>query len=377
MWVTCAPIVRIQFALYHGRMVRERTIGAMGALALAIACGSGGAGEGTGGSGNGSGGRSSTGSGGDTSSSSGGRASSVGGGNGAEGGAIESGCAVFPKDNAWNRDISGLPVHPRSDQFVDSVGRSARMHPDFGTEWEGAPIGIPYVIVKESQSPVPIRYQAYGDESDPGPFPIPLDAPIEGGPAGDGDRHAIAVDFDSCTLYELYRAFPDEDGFLADSGVQWDLATNDSHPPGCTSADAAGLPIFPGLVRYDEVVLKGEISHALRFTIARSQRAYVAPATHYASNDADPDLPPMGLRFRMKESYDCSEYSSEAQVVCKALKTFGMIVADNGSNWYLSGAPDARWDDERIGDLKQIPGDAFEVVDTGDAFVTDSPDCEL
>lgn len=358
-------------------------IAALGAVAVALGCASEGTGDGTGGSGSGSGGRPS-GSGGGTepspsgghASSSGGRTSS-GGGSGADGGAPPSSCSVFPANNPWNRDISKLPVHPRSDQFVDSVGRSARIHPDFGTEWEGAPIGIPYVIVSEDQAPVPIRYDAYGDESDPGPFPIPLDAPIEGGPESDGDRHTIAVDFESCKLYELYRAFPDGDGFRADSGTEWDLSINDTHPPGCTSADAAGLPIFPGLVRYDEAVLLGEIHHALRFTVSKSQKAYIAPATHYASNSTDPNLPPMGLRFRMKESYDCSDYSSEAQVVCKALKTFGMIVADNGSNWYLSGAPDPRWDDDRIGDLKQIPGDAFEVVDTGDPFVTDSPDCDL
>jgi hypothetical protein len=293
------------------------------------------------------------------------------------GGGAPSSCRVFPSDNAWNRDVSNLPVHERSDAYIDAIGREAHVHPDFGTEWEGAPIGIPYVVVDGETPLVDIDYVAYGDESDPGPFPLPLAAPIEGGPDGDGDRHAIAVDFENCELYELYRAFPKGDHFEADSGVKWDLSQNDTHPPGCTSADAAGLPIFPGLARYDEIVEQGAIEHALRFTVAHSQRAYVAPATHYASNDSDPNLPPMGLRLRMKASYDCSGYSAEARVVCTALKKYGLIVADNGSNWYISGSPDPRFDDDHLGDLKQIPGDAFEVVDTGDALVTDSPDCRL
>ena len=273
--------------------------------------------------------------------------------------------------------MSELPLDDRSDAYVDSIGREAHVHPDFGTEWEGAPIGIPYVVATSATEPVDVEYVAYGDESDPGPFPIPLDAPIEGGPEGDGDRHTIAVDFESCRLYELYRAFPVGEHFEADSGTEWDLSINDGHPEGCTSADAAGLPIFPGLVRYDEVVEQGVIEHALRFTVSESQRAYVAPATHYASDNTDPNLPPMGLRLRMKSDYDCSNYSDEAQVVCVALKRYGLIVADNGSNWYISGAPDPRWDDDHLGDLKQIPGDAFEVVATGATLVTDAPDCQL
>lgn len=370
--------------------MRERATLAFGAATLAIACSSGGSDDGSHGGhtsgGSYTSGRTAVSEGGDSAvagrrSGAGGRAASGGEGGARAGETGESGgssaCSVFPKGNAWNRDVSGLPVHANSDAFIDSIGRTARMHPDFGTEWEGAPIGIPYVTVGRDQPRVPIDYDAYGDESDPGPFPIPLDAPIEGGPESDGDRHAIAVDMDNCRLYELYRAFPEGDGFRADSGVEWDLTKNDSHPEGCTSADAAGLPIFPGLVRYDEVVERGAITHALRFTVQRSQRAYVAPATHYASNNTDPNLPPMGLRLRMKANYDCSEYSTEAQVVCAALKTYGMILADNGSNWYLSGAPDPRWDDDRLGDLKQIPGGAFEVVDTGDPFVKDAPDCEL
>lgn len=286
-----------------------------------------------------------------------------------------SACSVFPGDSAWNRDISMLPVHSNSENYVNSVGADLYMHPDFGTVWEGAPIGIPYVVVASSTPMSSIEYVAYGDESDAGPFPIPVDAEIEGGPDADGDRHVIAVDFGSCRLYELYRAFPESNSWRADSGAAYDLSRNDDHPEGCTSADAAGLPIFPGLVRYDEVVVQGEIKHALRFTVANSQRAYVYPARHYASESEDPDLPPMGLRFRMKADFDCASFSDEVQVICRALKSYGMLVADNGSNWYLSGAPDARWDDDALGGIKQIPGSAFEVVDTGDAIVTDAPDC--
>ena len=348
-----------------------------GLAALVLGC-SGGDSDGDGGSGNSGNVSNSGGSGGSGGSrSSGGRSS---GGTGQVGPSPSlDGCDVFPSDNAWNRDISGLPVHANSDNFIDSVGRDTGLHPDFGTVWDGAPIGIPYVLVDDSQAPVPIDYQAYGDESTPGPFPIPLDAPIEGvGPAdADGDRHVIAIDTDACMLYELYRGFPVGDGWEADSGVAWDLSSNATHPEGCTSADAAGLPIFPGLVRYDEVVERGEIRHAIRFTVSQSQRAYVAPATHYASSSTDSDRPPMGLRFRMKSDYDCSEYTDEVRVICDAMKTFGLIVADNGSNWYLSGAPDSRWSDDNLRDLRNITGDAFEVVDTGDAFVTDAPDCRL
>jgi hypothetical protein len=303
-----------------------------------------------------------------------GGASEMGGAPGA-GGKTDQACTVFPADSPWNRDISTLPLHPNSDNFINSVGADELMHPDFGTVWDGAPIGIPYIEVDASTPLTMISYTNYGEESDAGPFPIPLDAPIEGGPDSDGDRHVIAWDRENCRLYELYASYPTADAWEAASGAAYDLRTNDDHPEGCTSADAAGLPIFPGLVRYDEVVEQGEIKHALRFTVQRSQRAYVYPARHYASSDTDPDLPPMGLRFRMKADFDCSSFSNEAQVVCTALQTYGMILADNGSNWYLSGAPDDRWDDDALGDIKTIPGSAFEVVDTGDAFVTESPDC--
>lgn len=276
-------------------------------------------------------------------------------------------CPIFPADNAWNRDVSTLPVDPLSDDYVDSIGRDAHVHPDFGTVWDGAPIGIPFVVVDDAQPGIDVEWSAYGDESDPGPYPIPLDAPIEGGPGSDGDRHVIAIDTSDCTLYELYRGFPDPatGTWRADSGAVFDLTINDEHPDTWTSADAAGLPIFPGLARYDEAVELGEIRHALRFTASRTQAAYVAPARHYASSSTDPSLPPMGLRMRMKGRYDCGEMSDVARVVCRALKSYGMILADNGSSWYLSGAPDERWDDDALGDLKGISGDAFEAVETG------------
>lgn len=283
-------------------------------------------------------------------------------------------CAVFPSNNAWNLDVSALPVHANSDAFIDSIGRDDTLHPDFGTEWEGAPIGIPYEVV-DGIDKVNITFTDYGDESDPGPYPIPRDAAIEGGPDADGDRHVLVIDESDCKLYELYRAFPQSDGsWEADSGAVWDLKNNSGRGPnvpipapgkqGYTSADAAGLAIFPGLARYDEIVERGELLHALRFTVSQSQAKWVWPATHYASDDPDSNLPPMGLRLRMRSSYDCSNYSDEVQVLCRGLKRFGMIVADNGSSWYVSGAPDPRWNDEHLNDFKTIPGSAFEVVDT-------------
>lgn len=286
--------------------------------------------------------------------------------NGSNAGPQIGGCSVFPADNAWNLDVSTLPLHSDSDTLIDAIGRDTHVHPDFGTAWEGAPIGIPYVTVGSSQSPVPIVFTAYADESDPGPYPVPRDAPIEGGAQSDGDRHVLAIDTDACRLYELDRAFVQSDGsWQADSGAVFDLSSDQPRPMGFTSADAAGLPIFPGLVRYDEVVQQGALLHAVRFTVQHSRRGLVAPARHYASSSDATNLPPMGLRLRMKQSYDCSGYSDSARVICAGLKRFGLIVADNGSNWYLSGAPDPRWDDDALGDLKNITGNAFEVVDTG------------
>ena len=206
----------------------------------------------------------------------------------------------------------------------------------------------------------------YDDESDHAPYPIPRDAPIEGGPSSDGDRHVLVLSRSECKLYELFYAFPNADGsWHAGSGAIFDLRSNALRPDGWTSADAAGLPILPGLVHYDEVVERGSIDHALRFTVSRSQRGYIHPATHFASSITDPNLPPMGARLRMKADYDCSWASREVQVICTAMKRYGMFVADNGSSWYVSGAHDPRWDDDALGDLKQIPGSAFEAVETG------------
>jgi hypothetical protein len=269
---------------------------------------------------------------------------------------------VFPADNPWNQRVDGLPVHPNSDDFIDSIGRHDTVHPDFGTVWQGSPIGIPWTTVPGDQPRVPISF-LYADESDPGPYPIPPDAPIEGG----SDRHIIVVDVDRCVLWEVFDARTDDDGasWEAGSGARFDLRSNELRPAGWTSADAAGLPIFPGLVRYEEVVEEGVIDHALRFTVSQTQRGYVRPARHWASSSTNPDHPPMGLRLRMKTTWDCSGYAKEVRVICTALKRYGMLVADNGSDWYLSGAPDPRWNDDRLRDLKQIPGNAFEVVDTG------------
>ena len=275
------------------------------------------------------------------------------------------GCPVFPADNAWNTRVDSLAVNARSADWVASIGATGRVHPDFGTFWEGEPIGIPFTTVGAGQPKVPVSFD-YADESDPGPYPIPANAPIEVGASSSGDRHVLVLDTSECTLYEMWSSYPVSGGvsWEAGSGAVFDLTSNALRPAGWTSADAAGLPILPGIVRYDEVQA-GAINHALRFTVSRSQRGFIAPATHFASSSADPTLPPMGARFRIKASYDCSTLSREAGVVCTALKRYGMIVADNGSNWYVSGEHDARWDDDALSDLGSIPGSAFEAVATG------------
>lgn len=269
--------------------------------------------------------------------------------------------ALFPADNYWHWDISGLPVHPNSANFVASVGAATRLHPDFGSELEGQPWGIPYLLVGNGQPGVPVVYTAYGDESDPGPYPIPLDAPIEGGPAADGDRHILAVHEDSMVLYELYRAFPKAGNWEAESGARYDLRSNALRKEGWTSADAAGLPILPGLVRYDELA-RGEINHAIRMTVSVSQRKYIWPARHHAGSTTNPNAPPMGLRFRLKASYDISGFPAAAQVILRAMKKHGLIVADNGGNWYFTGAPDERHPDGDIDLLKRLRGSDFEAV---------------
>ena len=282
-------------------------------------------------------------------------------------GASLHGKQLFPPDNPWNQDISQMPVDPNSTNLIGSIGLVTGLHADFGTVYNGAPNGIPYVVVSGSQMPVPINFVAYGDESDPGPYPVPPDAPIEGGSASTGDRHVLVIDRDAWKLYELGAAFPINNGasWNANCGAMFDLNSNALRPAGWTSADAAGLPIFPGLVRYDEVFEQGFIGHALRFTVQNTRHAYVSPARHYASSSTNPNLPPMGMRVRLKASVDISSFSLAMQVILRAMKQYGMMVADNGSNWYVSGAPDPRWSDSDLHNLGLIKGSDFEVVQMG------------
>ncbi len=284
-------------------------------------------------------------------------------GDGPAPGASLQGKQVFPADNPWNRDISHDAVDPNSEALLKSIGLGKGLHPDFGTTYNGAPNGIPYVLVSGTQPKVPVKFD-YADESDPGPYPIPPDAPIEGGPKSDGDRHVLVLDRDNWKLYELWNSHPIDGGksWKAGSGAIFDLNSNKLRPAGWTSADAAGLPVFPGLVRYDEVMERKAITHALRFTCVHSRRAYLPPATHFASNKDDANLPPMGMRVRLKADFDISKFPPEAQVILTALKKYGLILADNGSDWYISGAPDARWNDDNLNTLNRVKGGDFEVV---------------
>ena len=273
-----------------------------------------------------------------------------------------AGCQMLPADNIWNTPIDQLPVHPLSASYLSSIGNAVGLHADFGTVYNGAPNGIPYTDVPDSQPRVPISF-TYADESDPGPYPIPPDVPIEGGPNSTGDRHVIVVDRDQCVLYEMWNAYPQADGsWTAGSGAIFPLTSDALRPSGWTSADAAGLPILPGLVRYDEVST-GTIAHALRFTAKVTQRAYVWPARHFASSNTSTSVPPMGTRLRLKASVDISGFSATDQVILRALQTYGMILADNGSNLFISGAPDPRWDDADLANLRHIVGSELEVVD--------------
>lgn len=267
---------------------------------------------------------------------------------------------IFPTTNPWNQPVEELPVDPRSTEIITFIGLDKGLHPDFGANWNGGPFGIPYVVVSGDQARVPVTFE-YDDESDPGPYPIPPNPPIEGGPNGTGDRHILVVDADRWILYELYAAYPNGNGWRAGSGAIWDLNRNHYRPAGWTSADAAGLPILPGLVRWDEVEL-GDIPHAIRFTVRRTRRAYLHPASHWASSDTASHLPPMGMRVRLKAGFDISGYPARAQVVLRALKRYGMIVADNGSDWYISGTADARWNDADMNTLKNVKGRDFEVL---------------
>jgi hypothetical protein len=266
----------------------------------------------------------------------------------------------FPNDNPWNRLIDKSPADPNSATLIASIGAGKPLHPDFGANWNGGPFGIPYIVVSGNQAKVKIEFQ-YADESDPGPYPIPANAPIEGGSNATGDRHVLVVDRDNLNLYETYDSHPQGNGWKCGSGAIFDLKSNAVRPAGWTSADAAGLPIFPGLVRYDEVAA-GEIRHALRFTVSKTRRAYVFPARHWASSETNPDLPPMGMRVRLKSSFNISQFPRSAQVILVALQKYGMILADNGSDWFLSGAPDSRWNDEDLNTLKRLKGSDFEVV---------------
>jgi hypothetical protein len=269
----------------------------------------------------------------------------------------------LPTEAAWNQDVSKAPRDPRSSayiSYIDSHGGD-RLHPDFGSP---RAYGFPYSVVDAGQRQLPVHYTAYRDESDPGPFPLPAKAPVEGGNGSDGDRHVLVVDRSTCRLYELYRAFPAAKPHLhwnADSGTEWDLRSAARRPDGWTSADAAGLPIFPGLVRYDEVAA-GHLDHAIRVTFESTRDAWVHPASHCAGDTSNPSAPPMGLRLRLKAGFGLGGFSGPAKTIALAMKRYGLIVADNGSNWFFSGTSNRRWNDENLNQLKRIPGDAFEVV---------------
>jgi hypothetical protein len=286
-------------------------------------------------------------------------------------------CQVFPEppaslsstapsladEAAWNQDVSKAPRDPRSAAYIAYINAHGgdHLHPDFGSP---RGYGFPYTVVGAGQRKLPVHYTAYGDESDPGPFPVPGKAPVEGGDHSDGDRHVLVVDRDSCKLYELYRAFfrgKPRPHWNADAGVAWDLRSAALRPDGWTSADAAGLPIFAGLVRYDEVAA-GQLEHAIRVTFDSTRNAWLHPASHCAGDSSDPAAPPMGLRLRLKAGYGLGGFSGAARTIALAMKRYGLIVADNGSNWYFSGSSDRRWDDENLDQLKRIPGSAFEVV---------------
>ncbi len=265
------------------------------------------------------------------------------------------GCPVFPADNPWNTDISQAPLRAGSAATIAHFG--GNLHPDFGSN---PSYGIPFVIVPADQPPVPVTFDAYGNQSDPGPYPIPLDAPIEAG----SDAHVLALQQGTCILYELFAASADRTGWTAASGARWDLHSNALRTEGWTSADAAGLPILPGLLRYDEVA-SGVVTHAIRMTFSETYAGHIHPATHDASSNTDPTLPPMGLRLRLRADFDLGPYSGAARVILVAMQRYGTIVADNGSNWYFGGATDPRWNDEDLDQLKGVPGSAFEVVETG------------
>ncbi len=273
----------------------------------------------------------------------------------------EYGCPILPARDSLNQEVARAPVSPESAAYVASIGLSAHLHPDFGTE---PSYGIPYAVARRGQPRVPVRFTEYGSESNRGPYPIPPNAPIEGGPGAEGDRHVLVIQEGSCMLYELYGAARSGAGWTAGSGAVFNLRSSALRPEGWTSADAAGLPIFPLLVRYPEVA-SGQIDHALRVTVPRTQRGYIHPATHYASGSSDPTLPPMGLRLRLRAGYSLAGFTGESLIILRALKRYGLIVADNGSPWYITGAPNPHWNDQNLEQIKRVPGSAFEAVQSG------------
>jgi hypothetical protein len=278
-------------------------------------------------------------------------------------GANLNGFIPFPPDNAWNQDISNSPVDPNSTAIINYIGASTPLHPDFGAGlYDGQSIGIPYDIVSGSPL-VTIHYTAYGSESDPGPMPVPKNAPIEGYPKpGNGDRHVLILNRDNCWLYELYSSYPQKNGnWDAASGAVWDLLNDEQRPYTWTSADAAGLSVFAGLARYDEVA-SGEIQHALRFTLQNSENAFTPPASHWAGNSTNPYAAPMGMRMRLQASYDISSFPPQAKTILAALQKYGMIMADNGSSMFITGDPDNRWNNNDLATLKSVPASAFEVL---------------
>ncbi|HEX2703733.1 MAG TPA: hypothetical protein VHM72_09910 [Solirubrobacteraceae bacterium] len=272
------------------------------------------------------------------------------------------GCPVFPNSSPWHEKVTDLPVSPLSSEYIASIGADLDLHPDFGHE---RAYGIPYAVVPANQPKVAIHFTAYGSQSNPGPYPIPAGAPVEGGQGATGDRHVIVLEEGTCKLYELWDAQPQADGsWDAGSGAVFNLRSDKLRPNGWTSADAAGLSIFAGLIRYGEIK-RGYINHAIRFTVPQTEAGFIHPATHFASSSTNPDLPPMGLRLRLEASYPIDSFPRADRIILRAMKTYGLIVADNGSPWYFQGATDPRWNDEVLDQLKGVPGSAFQVVETG------------
>jgi hypothetical protein len=275
-----------------------------------------------------------------------------------------NGFRPFTAANLWNKDISAATVDPNSAAIINFIGGTTGLHADFGSgQYQGSNIGIPYVVVSGTQALANINFTAYGDESDPGPMPVPGNAPIEGDPnPGTGDRHVLVIDNANCFLYEMDASYPNNDGsWNADAAAVWDLTVDGQRPYTWTSADAAGLPIFPGLIRYDEVAA-GKIQHAIRFTLQRSRAAFIPPASHWAANNSNSLAAPMGMKMRLKSSFDISSFSTANQVILTAMKNYGLIMADNGSSMYISGVPDSRWDNNDLHSLGAVPASAFEVL---------------